>query len=241
MSLTSWIVSLVEFRWSLSPYLNVWLLVGAMVRLVFTQYWSSCTATEMTPPLPIVEMIPSSEIILSAFQTNQSWMIFLGIISAAGIISMAVAASTECRGLKIAKKNQPTIKVTKIIDWIKFAFTFLPLGVDRFSDDIQKMLGHRPNIYFRLCWKYISPTVVTVSNVWLWKRSLHVGHSYDNMFIDLSADICMEYFKLDWNDLWRLQVPFIWRVDRMGSLPIFDPLHTRVRTVVSAEVTWNTS
>jgi hypothetical protein len=36
-------------------------------------------------------------------------------------------------------------------------------GVDRFSDNIEEMLGKRPCLYFRLCWKYISPTVVTVS------------------------------------------------------------------------------
>uniref|UniRef100_A0A671W5W1 Transporter n=1 Tax=Sparus aurata TaxID=8175 RepID=A0A671W5W1_SPAAU len=30
-------------------------------------------------------------------------------------------------------------------------------GVDRFSDDIQQMMGFRPGLYWRLCWKFVSP------------------------------------------------------------------------------------
>ncbi|XP_031432787.2 sodium-dependent dopamine transporter [Clupea harengus] len=30
-------------------------------------------------------------------------------------------------------------------------------GVDRFSDDIQEMIGQRPGLYWRMCWKYVSP------------------------------------------------------------------------------------
>uniref|UniRef100_A0A669B8P0 Transporter n=1 Tax=Oreochromis niloticus TaxID=8128 RepID=A0A669B8P0_ORENI len=30
-------------------------------------------------------------------------------------------------------------------------------GVDRFSDDIEEMIGHRPGRYWRLCWKFVSP------------------------------------------------------------------------------------
>uniref|UniRef100_A0A8C6TIK5 Transporter n=1 Tax=Neogobius melanostomus TaxID=47308 RepID=A0A8C6TIK5_9GOBI len=30
-------------------------------------------------------------------------------------------------------------------------------GVDRFSDDIEQMMGFRPGLYWRLCWKYVSP------------------------------------------------------------------------------------
>uniref|UniRef100_A0A8C5B964 Transporter n=1 Tax=Gadus morhua TaxID=8049 RepID=A0A8C5B964_GADMO len=30
-------------------------------------------------------------------------------------------------------------------------------GVDRFSDDIEEMIGHRPGLYWRLCWKFVSP------------------------------------------------------------------------------------
>uniref|UniRef100_A0A2K5W7N9 Transporter n=1 Tax=Macaca fascicularis TaxID=9541 RepID=A0A2K5W7N9_MACFA len=30
-------------------------------------------------------------------------------------------------------------------------------GVDRFSNDIQQMMGFRPGLYWRLCWKFVSP------------------------------------------------------------------------------------
>lgn len=33
----------------------------------------------------------------------------------------------------------------------------LPAGVWQFSDDIKQMTGQRPSLYWRLCWKFISP------------------------------------------------------------------------------------
>uniref|UniRef100_A0A7N6C1E5 Transporter n=1 Tax=Anabas testudineus TaxID=64144 RepID=A0A7N6C1E5_ANATE len=30
-------------------------------------------------------------------------------------------------------------------------------GVDRFSEDIQRMMGFKPGLYWRLCWKFVSP------------------------------------------------------------------------------------
>nr|CAD7587709.1 unnamed protein product [Timema genevievae] len=35
-------------------------------------------------------------------------------------------------------------------------------GVDRFSHDIEKMIGHRPGLYWRVCWSYISPVFLLV-------------------------------------------------------------------------------
>jgi solute carrier family 6 serotonin transporter-like protein 4 len=37
-------------------------------------------------------------------------------------------------------------------------------GVDRFSRDIEKMIGHRPGIFWRVCWSYISPVFLLVSD-----------------------------------------------------------------------------
>lgn len=30
-------------------------------------------------------------------------------------------------------------------------------GIDRFSDNIREMIGHKPGLFWRLCWKFISP------------------------------------------------------------------------------------
>ncbi|CAF87183.1 unnamed protein product, partial [Tetraodon nigroviridis] len=30
-------------------------------------------------------------------------------------------------------------------------------GVDRFSEDIERMMGFKPGLYWRLCWKFVSP------------------------------------------------------------------------------------
>ncbi|XP_063221399.1 sodium-dependent serotonin transporter isoform X3 [Bacillus rossius redtenbacheri] len=35
-------------------------------------------------------------------------------------------------------------------------------GVDRFSRDVEKMIGHRPGIFWRVCWGYISPVFLLV-------------------------------------------------------------------------------
>jgi len=37
-------------------------------------------------------------------------------------------------------------------------------GVDRFADDIASMIGFRPAIYWRLCWKFIAPCFLLVIN-----------------------------------------------------------------------------
>jgi hypothetical protein len=39
------------------------------------------------------------------------------------------------------------------------------LGLDNFKSDVHKMLGHTPNIYWRICWKVISPAFLAVRTV----------------------------------------------------------------------------
>ncbi|KAK9873732.1 hypothetical protein WA026_002088 [Henosepilachna vigintioctopunctata] len=36
-------------------------------------------------------------------------------------------------------------------------------GLERFTEDVQAMLGHKPGLYWRICWKFISPLfIITV-------------------------------------------------------------------------------
>ncbi|XP_078359801.1 sodium- and chloride-dependent GABA transporter 1-like isoform X2 [Oculina patagonica] len=39
-------------------------------------------------------------------------------------------------------------------------------GTEKFCTDIENMIGHRPNLYYRLCWKYISPAIIGVIFIW---------------------------------------------------------------------------
>lgn len=34
-------------------------------------------------------------------------------------------------------------------------------GVDRLCKDVEFMLGHRPNLYWRLCWRWVTPLLMT--------------------------------------------------------------------------------
>lgn len=36
-------------------------------------------------------------------------------------------------------------------------------GLERFGDDVEAMLGSRPGLYWRICWKFISPIFLIVS------------------------------------------------------------------------------
>jgi SNF family Na+-dependent transporter len=36
-------------------------------------------------------------------------------------------------------------------------------GLKNFGNDINAMLGHRPGLYWRICWKFISPIFLAVS------------------------------------------------------------------------------
>lgn len=38
-------------------------------------------------------------------------------------------------------------------------------GVDRFSNDIHQMMGFKPGLYWRLCWKFVSPAFLLVRSV----------------------------------------------------------------------------
>lgn len=46
--------------------------------------------------------------------------------------------------------------------FIESAGVFWFYGVDNFSNDIKQMLGHRPGIFWRFCWKYVSPAFLLV-------------------------------------------------------------------------------
>lgn len=40
-------------------------------------------------------------------------------------------------------------------------------GVDRYMDAILEMTGQRPSVFFKLCWKYVTPSLLLVGQKWL--------------------------------------------------------------------------
>uniref|UniRef100_A0AAR2K1G4 Transporter n=1 Tax=Pygocentrus nattereri TaxID=42514 RepID=A0AAR2K1G4_PYGNA len=60
-------------------------------------------------------------------------------------------------------------------------------GVDRFSEDIERMMGFKPGLYWRLCWKFVSPVfllVVVIASI-LTTREL----KYDNYIFPYWANL----------------------------------------------------
>ena len=51
----------------------------------------------------------------------------------------------------------------KFFFFLQCNFSLLFSGIEQFCTDIENMIGHRPNMYFRLCWKFISPLIIFVS------------------------------------------------------------------------------
>uniref|UniRef100_A0A672M0Z5 Transporter n=1 Tax=Sinocyclocheilus grahami TaxID=75366 RepID=A0A672M0Z5_SINGR len=78
-------------------------------------------------------------------------------------------------------------------------------GVDRFSEDIERMTGFKPGIYWRLCWKFVSPTfllfVVIASIVTSGELRYddYVFPPWSNMvgwFIALSSMLCVPIYAI---------------------------------------------
>lgn len=49
--------------------------------------------------------------------------------------------------------------VIALMECIAVAYVY---GIKRFCDDIELMTGNRPNIYWMICWKYVSPIAMTL-------------------------------------------------------------------------------
>lgn len=55
----------------------------------------------------------------------------------------------------------PGIAILFVV-FIEAVGVFWYYGVDNFSSDIEQMLGEKPSLFWRLCWKYISPAFLFV-------------------------------------------------------------------------------
>ncbi|XP_065073599.1 sodium-dependent nutrient amino acid transporter 1 isoform X2 [Ochlerotatus camptorhynchus] len=65
-------------------------------------------------------------------------------------------------------------------------------GVDRFCKDVEFMLGIRPNLYWRLCWKWITPllmSVILVYNLVTLEPLTYQGYVYPTIAYDFGWSI----------------------------------------------------
>uniref|UniRef100_A0AAQ4S832 Transporter n=1 Tax=Gasterosteus aculeatus aculeatus TaxID=481459 RepID=A0AAQ4S832_GASAC len=55
-------------------------------------------------------------------------------------------------------------------------FLFVSAGLQRFCDDIEMMIGFQPNRFWRICWAFVTPTILTV--LFFWLISFSLGHTH---------------------------------------------------------------
>jgi SNF family Na+-dependent transporter len=59
-------------------------------------------------------------------------------------------------------------------------------GMDKFNDDLEKMMGFKANIYWKICWKYICPTTILILffvSIYFFQRPSLGNYSYPTSFI----------------------------------------------------------
>lgn len=53
-----------------------------------------------------------------------------------------------------------SLLVIGIVECIMVSWVY---GYDRFAGNIEEMIGHRPNMYWQVVWKFVTPTIMIVS------------------------------------------------------------------------------
>lgn len=49
-----------------------------------------------------------------------------------------------------------------VLTFLLFLLSFFSAGLQRFCEDIEMMIGFQPNRFWRLCWAFVTPTILTV-------------------------------------------------------------------------------
>ncbi|KAJ6601511.1 Sodium-dependent serotonin transporter, partial [Pseudolycoriella hygida] len=116
--------------------------------------------------------------------------------------------------------------------FVEAAGVFWFYGVDNFSKDIEEMIGHKPGIFWRVCWTYISPIFLLIIFVFSLLE-------YDKMLGD-------EYRYPEWSTA----VGWILTMSSILCIPTFmiykfirtpGGLFHRVRTIFKPETTMPTA
>lgn len=106
--------------------------------------------------------------------------------------------------------------------FVEAAGVFWFYGVGNFSKDIEEMIGHKPGIYWRVCWTYISPTFLLViySNSAILPYKANRNATVDNLRI-FSARI--------WQNVgWRIHIPWLEYCGRLDFDNVVNSMYTSV-------------
>ncbi|XP_076448798.1 sodium-dependent proline transporter-like [Babylonia areolata] len=108
-----------------------------------------------------------------------------------GTLTFVLAIASYLISLPIATRGG--IYVFQLLDWYVSAFCVLLTslieciiigwiyGVDRFSGDIELMLGHRPGLFMKLCWCFVTPFLMLMAFIFTtvtYKLPVYDGYVY---------------------------------------------------------------
>jgi len=107
-------------------------------------------------------------------------------------------------------------------------------GAEKFSDCIAQMTGHKPSIFWTLCWKYFAPAVMLVSEKASFKPLKR--KSWKTHFLLLTVGLRLLRTQLRTGDLRRrLRLPGLGRGPRRLLQPGIHDLGAGVRCVLLAD------
>ncbi len=83
--------------------------------------------------------------------------------------------------------------------FISLLFSFFPsAGLQRFCEDIEMMIGFQPNRFWRICWAFVTPTILTV---FLFFAHLILSHMHSHRHTDMCSLKCFHLhcpFQVHW-------------------------------------------
>lgn len=94
------------------------------------------------------------------FKSVKSWQAGLGVAICGTIFGSIYYTQSGLHILDLVDYYGATFIAFNLVIFELVTFCYI-YGVERMCKDIQFMLGFRPNIYWRTCWKYLTPGLMT--------------------------------------------------------------------------------
>jgi hypothetical protein len=117
--------------------------------------------------------------------------------------------------------------VNKIIFMINTCINFWIPGAEKFANQIKEMLGALPGIFWRMCWTYISPLFLGVSQSlkFLLKMEFRIFLN----FFRISVHFFCRFIRIQTLTTWGLHLPELVDICWLAHNSFFVVLHTVLR------------